>query len=235
MTGKAAAADLLGKLKQAWTAAPAGESSLVTIILDGENAWENYPDDGKEFFHTLYKGLTTSSWVKTVTPSEYLAKHKPTPLPHLWAGSWIGADFATWIGEDEENQAWDLLEAAREALDRYRMRHGNNAKFERARRVLMAAQGSDWFWWYGKDQESGRDDEFDEAFRGLLKQAYALMGETPPQALDVPIVQVATVVDRAPEALLTLPLDGKLGPAWDLAGRINATGGAMAEGQRVFD
>ena len=235
MSGKAAAADLLGKLKQAWTSAPAGEPSLVTIVLDGENAWENYPDDGKEFFHSLYKGLTTSSWVKTVTPSEVLAKQKPTPLPHLWAGSWIGADFATWIGEDEENQAWDLLEAARDALDRYRMRHGTNAKFEKARRILMAAQGSDWFWWYGKDQDSGRDEEFDQAFRGLLKEAYAVMGEAAPTVLDVPIVQVATAVDRAPETLMTLPLDGKLGPEWDRAGRINATGGAMAEGQRVFD
>lgn len=235
MSGKAAAADLLGKLKQAWNAAPAGEPTLVTLILDGENAWENYPDDGKEFFHTLYKGLTTSNWVKTVTPSEVLAKQKPTPLPHLWAGSWIGADFATWIGEDEENQAWDLLEAARDALDRYRMRHGSNTKFEKARRILMAAQGSDWFWWYGKDQDSGRDEEFDQAFRGLLREAYQVIGMTPPQVLDVPIVQVATAVDRTPEDLLTMPLDGKLGPEWDRAGRINATGGAMAEGQRLFD
>ncbi len=235
MSGKAAAADLLGKLKRAWDAAPAHAPSLVTIVLDGENAWENYPDDGKEFFHALYKGLTTSNWVKTVTPSEYLSRHQAVPLPHLWAGSWIGGDFATWIGEDEENRAWDLLEAARDALDRYRLRHGANPKFEKARRILLAAQGSDWFWWYGKDQESGRDEEFDAAFRGLLKEAYALMGEKAPPVLDLPIVHVATAVDREPLALLKPPLDGKLGPAWESAGRINAVGGAMAESQRLFE
>lgn len=235
MSGKAAAADLLGKLKRTWDAAPAGAPMLVTIILDGENAWENYPDDGKEFFHALYKGLTTSRWLKTVTPSEVLSKQTPAPLPHLWAGSWIGASFDTWIGEDEENRAWDLLAEARAALDRYRMRHGANSRFEKIRRILMAAQGSDWFWWYGKDQESGRDEEFDEAFRGLLKEAYALMGESPPQALSVPIVQASAPVDQLPQAILTPPMDGTLGSAWDDAGRIMATGGAMAEGKRLFE
>jgi alpha-amylase/alpha-mannosidase (GH57 family) len=235
MSGKAAAADLLAKLKRAYDAAPASEPRLVTLILDGENAWENYPDDGKEFFHALYKGLTTSSWVSTVTPSQVLAKQAPTPLPHLWAGSWIGADFATWIGEGEENRAWDLLEGTRAEYDRYRQRHGSSPKLEKIHRILMAAQGSDWFWWYGKDQNSGRDEEFDEAFRGLLKEAYDLMGMTPPPVLDVPIVQVATAVDQEPTALLTAPLDGKLGAAWDAAGRVNAVGGAMAEGQRIFE
>ncbi len=235
MSGKAAAADLLAKLKRAHDATPASEARLVTLILDGENAWENYPDDGKEFFHTLYKGLTISSWVRTVTPSMVLSKQTPTPLPHLWAGSWIGADFATWIGEGEENRAWDLLEAARAEYDRYRLRHGTSLKLERIHRILMAAEGSDWFWWYGKDQDSGRDDDFDEAFRGLLKEAYDLMGVTPPQALDVPIVQVATTVDQQPKALLSAKLDGKLGADWESAGRVNAVGGAMAEGQRIFE
>jgi alpha-amylase/alpha-mannosidase (GH57 family) len=235
MSGKAAAADLLAKLKRAWDQTPARESRLVTLVLDGENAWENYPDDGKAFFHALYRGLTTSKWVKTVTPEAVFARQAPTPLPHLWAGSWIEADFATWIGEEEENRAWDLLTAAREALDRYRLRHGGNARFEKARRLLLAAEGSDWFWWYGKDQESGRDDEFDEAFRGLLKEAYAVMGEPAPQALDTPIVPAAVAVDRQPQALLTPPMDGKLGPDWDAAGRIHAVGGAMAEGRRVFE
>ncbi len=235
MSGKAAATDLLAKLKRAWDSAPSNSPTLVTLVLDGENAWENYPDDGKEFFHALYHGLTTSNWVKTTTPSEFLSRSKPVKLPHLWAGSWIGADFATWIGEEEENRAWDLLVDARQALDRYRLRQGANARFEKVRRILLAAEGSDWFWWYGKDQESGRDEEFDEAFRGLLKEAYTSMGEKVPQALNIPIVPVAVTADQVPRATLSPPIDGKLGPAWEKAGIVHATSGAMAEGQRLFE
>lgn len=235
MNGKAAAADLLGKLRQAWNATPPGETRLVTIILDGENAWEHYPDDGKEFLHALYRGLTSAAWLRTVTPSEFLAQNHPTLLPHLWAGSWINGDFSTWIGEGEENRAWDLLEGARSALDHYRMRHGMNAKFERAYRLLLAAEGSDWFWWYGKDQESGRDEAFDTAFRSILKEAYEQIGETPPQVLDVPIVHVATAADKAPSALITPPMDGTLGNAWADAGRLTSASGAMAQGKRHFE
>jgi alpha-amylase/alpha-mannosidase (GH57 family) len=30
-------------------------------------------------------------------------------IEQLWAGSWINHDFSTWIGEEEENVAWEYL------------------------------------------------------------------------------------------------------------------------------
>ena len=47
---------------------------LVSIILDGENAWENYDNDGKAFLNALYRNLSESTTVKTITPSAYLEK-----------------------------------------------------------------------------------------------------------------------------------------------------------------
>ena len=82
---------------------------VVTIILDGENAWEWFRHDGKEFFRSWYDQMSRADWLRTVTVAEYLAEHPPTEtIPSLWAGSWIGHDFATWIGEPEENAAEEL-------------------------------------------------------------------------------------------------------------------------------
>ena len=109
--------------------------------------------------------------------SDYLERHPPTEtLPRLFAGSWIGHNFAIWVGHDEDNTAWDALHAAREYLLRRqkemtRGKSQNQAttappdpiKFpfpkpttplERAWRELYIAEGSDWFWWYGDDHSS---------------------------------------------------------------------------------
>ncbi|MFP5503719.1 MAG: glucodextranase DOMON-like domain-containing protein, partial [Candidatus Sericytochromatia bacterium] len=235
MDGRAAAEDLLKQLR-AVARQPAREPGpkLVSIILDGENAWENYPDDGKAFLRTLYRGLTTDKAFKTVTPSEHLAAHAAKPLPRLWAGSWIGGSFATWIGEPEENAAWDLLVAAREAVDRYGKRHGQqDPGYQAAMRHLYAAEGSDWFWWYGRDQDSGRDSEFDEAYRGLLSQTYRAIKAEPPAVLRVAIVQEGTEPMRQPKGYLAPKIDGNMARLeWADAGSLFAQGGAMNIGNQ---
>lgn len=237
MTGAAAAADLLGQLRAAQRARKPGDAGLVSIILDGENAWENYPDDGKAFLRALYKGLTTDPAFKTVTPSGYLASHAPTPLPRLWSGSWIGASYATWIGEDEENRAWDLLADARTAVAAHGAKHGQaHPGYRAAMAKIYAAEGSDWFWWYGQDQDSGRDHEFDAAYRGLLAAAYRDLGQAPPRDLAVPIVQLGATPTRTPRAYLAPRIDGPMDRTeWAKAGSLFAEGGAMAVGGRPFD
>ncbi len=174
----------------------AGEDLLITVILDGENAWEWYENDpdGKAFLGALYRRLEEADRggvVKTVTPIEYLlgnasrgiAPHPVSTLPEiepLWAGSWIAASFATWIGEGEENAAWEALGEVRAALEASgiappepgvappEVGSSERAGWE-AWRAMLAAEGSDWFWWYGSDQEiAGGDDPFDESFRALL-------------------------------------------------------------------
>jgi alpha-amylase/alpha-mannosidase (GH57 family) len=109
MDGAEAAADFLQRLhliKDRLEAEDAEGPHLVSVILDGENAWEYYDNDGKAFLHALYQGLSDDPEVQTVTPTEFLAIAPVQPeIEQLWAGSWISHDFSTWIGEEEENTA----------------------------------------------------------------------------------------------------------------------------------
>jgi hypothetical protein len=120
-----------------------------------------------------------------VTVREYLSEHPPTEtIPDLWAGSWISHNFATWIGEPEENLAWDYLARVRGDFEVWRDGGGaDQAVVERAYEELLAAEGSDWFWWYGADQSSPLEGSFDEIYRGTLANVYTIMGVDPPAFL----------------------------------------------------
>ncbi|MEA3297179.1 MAG: glycoside hydrolase family 57 protein, partial [candidate division Zixibacteria bacterium] len=87
---------------------------VVPVILDGENAWEYFPDDGREFLNELYRQLSNDPEIETVTMSEAAKQIEPRPLKSLHAGSWINHNFRIWIGHYEDNAAWDLLFEARE-------------------------------------------------------------------------------------------------------------------------
>jgi alpha-amylase/alpha-mannosidase (GH57 family) len=161
---------------------------VVTIILDGENAWEWFRHDGKEFFRSWYDQMSRAPWLHTVTVAQYLAEHPPTEtIPNLWAGSWISHDFATWIGEPEENAAWEYLAKVRDDLDAART-SADPAAWARAYDEILAAEGSDWFWWYGQDQSSPNEGTFDEIFRGTLKNVYTILGREPPGFLSKSIL-----------------------------------------------
>ncbi len=174
---------------------------IVTIILDGENAWSSYRNAARPFLHALYQALSKDPEIKTVTFGEYLEGNPARSVPKhpiesqskvydLFHGSWIGdwdsgVNFATWIGEDEENQAWNLLKMVRDDLRTFNTSPDQLAE---AFKALYAAEGSDWFWWFGKDQESGCDDIFDDLFRGHLKSVYKAAGKKVPSFLDTHIV-----------------------------------------------
>lgn len=163
---------------------------VIPVILDGENCWESYENDGKEFLETLYTLLGGDPLLRTVTVSECLMQSGELPvIDRLAAGSWISANFETWIGEDEENRAWDLLAGARAAFASAEFTDGED--HEIALDLLLRAEGSDWFWWYGSDQSVDGEQAFDEQFRGTLRHAYAVMGLDPPAELDQPIMQGA--------------------------------------------
>lgn len=197
---------------------------LVSIILDGENAWEWYENDGKEFLHSLYRKLSDAEDIKTITPSEYLKLFpEQKELKLLWPGCWFSPDFDTWIGEPEENVAWDYLFKVRNFLaeyDIYRRRTASDEAIARAQDYIYLAEGSDWFWWYGSDQDSGQDEYFDYSFRSLLKEVYRALGETPPPFLDAPIIPPRPVIPiRSMEETFTPVLDGKTSPdEWAQAG-----------------
>jgi alpha-amylase/alpha-mannosidase (GH57 family) len=211
---------------------------LVSVILDGENAWEYYDNDGKEFLNSLYSGLSRDPLIKTVTPSEFLTMAPDQPkIEELWAGSWINHDFTTWIGEDEENLAWDYLVTTREFLDKYLTGNRSTSveNLQEAMNYMLIAEGSDWFWWFGADQTSGDDEAFDQQFRNTLKQVYETLGAAAPVFLDVPIISLVPIeADIAASGLITVTVDGYASSGeWDEAGVYIASGGVM-ESQSVF-
>ena len=200
----AAAADFCRRL-YALLAAARGRSlhdALATIIVDGENAWGGYERQGVPFLEELYRRLARGDVARAVTFGEYLAgaagrgvaPHPPLslePLRPLACASWIdeagsapGNDLGTWVGGAEENRAWDLLGEARDALARSAASPEARAA---AREFLLAAEASDWFWWYGDVQGGGAEEEFDRLFRDNVRAAYRALGEEVPAAVDEPI------------------------------------------------
>ncbi len=227
--GAEAAADFMTRLENihARLEEEAGDGPhLVTVLLDGENAWEHYENDGKEFLHEMYRLLSESESIVTVTPSEYLAAleeagSEPPPIESLWPGSWIDGTFSTWIGEEEENLGWEYLRRTREALQRA-ITSGDydEATLDEALTTMYIAEGSDWFWWYGADQDSGNDGDFDRQFRSYLEQVYQTLERDVPGWVYVPIIPAAAVQPtREPAGLISPTVDGVAGEAeWADAG-----------------
>jgi alpha-amylase/alpha-mannosidase (GH57 family) len=194
---EAAAAELVDALAERARGLPPEGDFVITLALDGENAWGTYRDDGRPFLQALYRRLAASSEVETTTGARFLLEHPVDLLPRVHAlatASWIdeagsrpGADLGTWIGEADENAGWALVAEARSALARADGLRG--AAYE----SLLAAEGSDWFWWLGDDQDSGRDAEFDALFRRHLARAYQLAGLAAPDGLIRGLAPVAAV------------------------------------------
>jgi alpha-amylase/alpha-mannosidase (GH57 family) len=242
LPGEAAAEDFISRLhairRQLHKDGEAESPHLITVILDGENAWEHYANDGKAFLNALYQKLSEDEHVITVTPSEYLERFPEEPsrqIAELWPGSWINHDFATWIGEEEENQAWDYLRRTREIVQTYQDNTATPPSDEalaEAETLMYIAEGSDWFWWYGDDQNSGDDEGFDRQYRDTLKQVFLTLDEEPPQWLDVPIVAAppAPAIQDA-TALLSPTIDGIADEGeWTSAGYYSTTK-AIAEAE----
>jgi alpha-amylase/alpha-mannosidase (GH57 family) len=180
--------DFMGKLIQIRNTLPKDRPYLVPIILDGENAWEYYKNDGHDFLRGLYHALSNDSRLKTVTVSEFInAYDRGEPLQRLHAGSWINANFGIWIGHEEDNLAWDYLAQTREDLEAFAKANPDRDITE-AWNAIYAAEGSDWNWWYGDDHTTETQEDFDELFRSYLMQVYKVIGKDIPPHLYVPIL-----------------------------------------------
>ncbi|MEX0978579.1 MAG: glycoside hydrolase family 57 protein, partial [Pirellulales bacterium] len=240
-----AAEDLIGKLEAIGRATAAHASkrpTLVSIILDGENCWEYYPNNGLEFLRSLYQRIAKHPHVHAVRVRDYLAKHPPTErLGHLFAGSWISHNFGIWIGHPSCNGAWDLLSEAREALvKRAASREVAPANLAQAWDELYIAEGSDWFWWFDDRHSSAQDWLFDELFRKHLYNVYTLVGLEPPASLQKPIGTDRRHVQpfTQPTALLEVKINGRETYfEWINAGTYSTSTGrgtmSMAESQRI--
>jgi len=244
-----AAAELVDALIDRARALPADGAFVLTIALDGENAWGAYRDDGRPFLEALYRRLANSTELGTTTGARFIAEHSVADLPRvhqLATASWIdelgsrgGADLGTWIGEPEENAAWAMVAGARRALVARGALHGT------AYEALLAAEASDWFWWLGDDQDSGRDDEFDRLFRRHVARAYQLAGARAPDELARGLAEPATVwtftrkVAALPRArLLAIRTNCAGSVTWSLDGGVatrvslRPTGGVLAGARR---
>ena len=165
---------------------------VVSIIADGENFWENYSNDGIDFLNGMYTVLTKYDWLETITPTGYLQMYGDSleTIDKLYPASWFQPNFGTWIGEADENQAWDYLYQTRIDFEEAKQ-SGNitDEQIEQAYEYLLLAEGSDWFWWYGDDQDSSVDEYFDKAFRTLLSNVYIELNIKAPEFLRKPITK----------------------------------------------
>ena len=151
---------------------------LVAIAMDGENAWEYYPNDGQDFLNELYTRLSDCPFLKTITPKEYLRKFPShNQIKRLAAGSWIYAEFGKWIGNPYKNKAWESLAEARRQLQKL-IDSGQNID-DLVFKQMYILEGSDWFWWY----EEQPHPDFDKLFRTHLENFYTLINKTPPDSL----------------------------------------------------
>jgi alpha-amylase/alpha-mannosidase (GH57 family) len=221
---------------------------LVSVILDGENCWEYYKNDGHDFLSALYTRLSEDKLLRTTTISDFLERSEEfEPLPRLFAGSWINHNFRVWIGHPEDNLAWDLLKMTRDALVEYQKETKKKPKakeiLEKAWKEIYIAEGSDWCWWYGDEHQGPDTDEFDRIFRSHLLYVYELINKEPPEILYQPIRSkfISTYL-LPPTGYLRPTIDGKdtYYYEWQQAGSFDClkAGGTMhrakSETLRIF-
>lgn len=179
----------------------------VVIALDGENAWESYPDGGEGFLSGVYNEIQSHAVLELMTFSQHMQTGAKERIHHIHSGSWIESNFRIWIGDPQKNHAWTELGRMRSLLDD--IQAGDPARDE-FMKWLLRAQGSDWFWWYGEPFSSVYKPHFDELFRAFMKQAYLTAGSKPPPSLDIPIVKPFQPERRLqPMFAITPKLDGR--------------------------
>lgn len=206
---EAAANDLLSKLERMADRLP--EGSVVTIALDGENPWEHYADNGVPFLSTLFWQLSRHEKLRCTTPAEVLSRSPEViELQGIHPGSWINANFGVWSGDEEDRRAWRVLKRVRDDLESWKGRLPAD-RWTAAQRSLFAAEGSDWFWWYGPDFSTSLALEYDALFRRHLMGVYKLAGRPCPEFLHRPIkARVDEPAYPRPTGPLRVTLDGDI-------------------------
>jgi len=160
--------------------------AVVSIIMDGENAWEYYPRNASYFLGTLYERLVENPHLRLTTFSGVRSRQQQEPevLSRLVAGSWVYGTFTTWIGDRDKNRAWDMLGDAKQVFDRVMAeRSFPAAQTEELVKQLAICEGSDWFWWFGDYNPSATVSDFERLYRRQLAHLYELLDEPAPEYL----------------------------------------------------
>jgi alpha-amylase/alpha-mannosidase (GH57 family) len=203
--GRDAAEHLVHSLEDIGRNAAPGENPVVSVILDGENAWEYYPYNGYYFLNDLYEILENHNSIRVTTYRDYVSSLHPAEiavLPVLSAGSWVYGTFSTWIGDPDKNRAWDLLCAAKHSYDLV-MQSGRltDEEKQKAERQLASCESSDWFWWLGDYNSPYVVASFDRLFRDNLANLYGLLRLPVPESVHEPISQGCTEVSDSGGAM----------------------------------
>ena len=189
--GKDAANHFIAQVANIGLQAPEGETPVVSVILDGENAWEYYPYNGFYFLDELYTALENHPQIRTTTYSQYLASTpaaRAQSLASISAGSWVYGNFSTWIGSPDKNRAWDLLCVAKQSFDMVMSSDRLTLDEQKAaERQLCSCESSDWFWWFGDYNPAHSVASFDRLFRHNLTELYRLLKLPPPLTLSEPV------------------------------------------------
>jgi alpha-amylase/alpha-mannosidase (GH57 family) len=218
MDGKAAAADLHGRLRSLGERVPSQQPLTVCLFLDGENAWEYYPGNGREFLREFYKRIDGDQDFRALTASEAIAATRETPsTTGIFPASWINANFDVWIGHDEDVAAWELLWDARQAYARAlearkqdRADAPTQTALKEAYESLLVAEGSDWCWWFGPEHSTANDAEFDALYRKHLTGVYLALGQVAPEELAKPIKRKPEhALQVLPTGFITIKVDGR--------------------------
>ena len=184
-----------------------GSDATIFVILDGENAWEHYPGQGRPFLRALYRRLSEHSDLQMVTMADACATPRQA-LPSIFPGSWINGDFYIWIGHADDQLAWSQLGDARRAFAGAGESVSAQAR-EQALEELLIAEGSDWFWWYGDDHSSDHDAQFDDLFRRHLRNVYTSLGLAVPEEL------FRSNISTRPVPVTVQPPTGEIAPIID--------------------
>lgn len=228
-----AADDFVGRMVSLGRSYPGPGEPVIPVILDGENAWEYYTQNGELFLSTLYRRLGSTPGLEATTFLSALEGTKPGRLHRFAPGSWIYGNFDTWAGHPEKNRAWQLLSEVRRGIaDASREKTVD----DETREVLFRAEGSDWFWWLGDDHPTSYLAEFDGLFRQNLAWVCSRMGLKPPVGLDEPIARRddRAVALESPTSLISPRIDGLSALYYEWVGsgvfRAGEEGGAMRLG-----
>ncbi|MCX7770516.1 MAG: hypothetical protein N2202_05475, partial [Proteobacteria bacterium] len=196
------------------------ENNIVSIILDGENAWEFYEQDGGPFLKLLYQTIDRNTDFEIINYSDFLKDtNKKNILYDIAPGSWINGNFKIWIGHPEDNEAWVYLTKARDLVERNKEKM-SKADLNDIMQYINIAEGSDWCWWYGDEHSTEFQLEFDELFRNNLKMIYKILGIAYPSYLDIPIVSKEKVIKPDKEIMnfITPKIDGKISSYFEWMG-----------------
>jgi len=184
-----AVSNLIGHMENIAKVCPDRNDCLIAVFLDGENAWEYYPENGYYFLDQLYRDLAEHPGLQLTTFEQFLKDKSPNPAheSHLKAGSWVYGTFSTWIGDPDKNRGWEILVEAKHTFDEQIAAGRLSADEVRAAELQLAiCEGSDWFWWFGDYNPSATVNQFDQLFRMHLANLYQMLHvEAPPYLAEV--------------------------------------------------